>query len=361
MKKWLIPLTIWVVDLFGLVLSKKTGWFSDWYAQYIQPIWVGTIGRLFSVLPFSAAEFLLYILILWTLVWAGIRIGRIVQRKKRRHYTIAAGCYRIFLLAVLLFTLFTWTCGVNYARTSFVKSNQIEVRVYTTEEWKKACEILTEQVNTYAVQVKRDGQGRMVVGEHAEKRAVRAMQLAGEGYASLSGYYPNPKAVSFSQILSYQNVTGIYSPFTVEANYNQDMEDYNIPFTMCHELSHLKGFMKEEEANFIAYLACMKSDSEEFRYSGTMLGWLYGTNELYKRDTTAYKEMWNKLCKEAKADFEANSAFWDKYEGKISEVAESINDSYLKANGQEKGIESYDKAADLIVGEVLNAEKVGKQ
>ena len=44
MKKWLIPLTIWVVDLLGLVLAKKTDWFSDWYVKYVQPIWVGTLG-----------------------------------------------------------------------------------------------------------------------------------------------------------------------------------------------------------------------------------------------------------------------------------------------------------------------------
>lgn len=45
-----------------------------------------------------------------------------------------------------------------------------------------------------------------------------------------------------------QQLCGVYSPFTVEANYNGDMPDYNVPHTLCHELSHLKGFMREDEA-----------------------------------------------------------------------------------------------------------------
>ncbi len=59
------------------------------------------------------------------------------------------------------------------------------------------------------------------------------------------------------------------------------MVAYNIPFTACHELAHLRGFMQEQEANFIGYLAGTRSDSLEFNYSGYMLGWIYCTNALY--------------------------------------------------------------------------------
>ena len=74
------------------------------------------------------------------------------------------------------------------------------------------------------------------------------------------------------------------------------MTAYNIPFTTCHELSHLRGFMQEAEP-----------------------------------------------------DLEANSTFWDAYEGRISEAADKINDTYLKANGQADGVQSYSRMVDLIV------------
>ena len=117
-----------------------------------------------------------------------------------------------------------------------------------------------------------------------------------EEFPALEGYYPQPKKLLLSEFLSYQGLTGIYSPLTVEANYNGDMTAYNIPFTTCHELSHLRGFMQEAEP-----------------------------------------------------DLEANSAFWDAYEGRISEVAAKINDTYLKANGQADGVQSYSRMVDLIV------------
>lgn len=55
------------------------------------------------------------------------------------------------------------------------------------------------------------------------------------------------------------------------------------------------------------------------------------------------------LCATAEADLEANSAFWDSYEGPVRETSERINDTYLKVNGQADGVKSYDRMVDLIV------------
>ena len=144
-------------------------------------------------------------------------------------------------------------------------------------------------------------------------------------------------------------MTGIYSPFTIEANYNTDMVAYNIPFTACHELAHLRGFMQEQEANFIGYLASTRADSLEFNYSGYMLGWIYCTNALYDVDPDAYEEVRSELSEEAEADLEANSRFWAKYDTPVAEVSDQINDSYLKANGQEDGVASYDRMVEMIL------------
>ena len=135
----------------------------------------------------------------------------------------------------------------------------------------------------------------------------------------------------------------------MEANYNNEMIDYNIPFTACHELSHLRGFMQEEEANFIAYLVCMESEQVEFQYSGSLLGWIYCMNVLREADISSWQEVREELSEMAEADLQANSNFWAKYEGKVAEVADMVNDNYLKANGQEEGVRSYNRMVDLLV------------
>lgn len=231
---------------------------------------------------------------------------------------------------------------------------------YTAEELKSVCLWLTEEVNGLSADVVRDeggvmrlGEGGMEAGKDTQgplrKEAVRAMQRLGREYPELSGFYPNPKGLLCPWILSVQQLTGIYSPFTVEANYNSGIVDYNIPFTMCHELSHLRGFMQEEEANFIAFLASIGSDDMHFQYSGYLMGWKYCMNVLYKADYDAWEEVRAQLSGNVEPDLTANRDFWDQYDGRIAEAANKVNDTYLKANDQSEGVESYSKMVDLIV------------
>ena len=67
--------------------------------------------------------------------------------------------------------------------------------------------------------------------------------------------------------MSYTEITDIYT-LTMEANVNVDVPDYT-PFTMCHEMAHQRGFMREDEANY-RYLVGMSSDNVELMYSSTM-------------------------------------------------------------------------------------------
>lgn len=49
-------------------------------------------------------------------------------------------------------------------------------------------------------------------------------------------------------------------------------------------------------------------------------------------------------------DLQANNSFWDKYDGITAEVADRVNDIYLKANRQIDGVKSYGKVVDLMLG-----------
>ena len=188
-----------------------------------------------------------------------------------------------------------------------------------------------------------------LVVSHMEPDHAANVQILAEKYPDMKGYYPHPKPVCVSEILSYQNLSGVYSPFTIEANYNGDMQDYNIPFTACHELSHLRGFMQEQEANFIAFLACSGSEEEAFAYSGYLMGWILCMNVLYRADYDAWEEVRSQLPQEAEQDLKLNREFWAEYDGRIAEVSNRVNDTYLKANGQSDGVKSYNRMVDLIV------------
>lgn len=249
------------------------------------------------------------------------------------------------IVGTLLF-LYTVNCGINYYASSFSSYAGLADGTYTVEELETLCSDLVELVNESAKS------GRQSYREHRSAwraEAVTAMKAAGEQFSCLGGFYPKPKEVLVSQILSVQQLCGVYSPFTVEANYNGDMPDYNVPHTLCHELSHLKGFMREDEANFIGYLACISSENEAFRYSGYLTGWVYAGNALARADRKRYIELTKQLCGEARQDLNENSDFWNRYESRVSEAATRMNDTYLKMNSQADGVKSYGRMVNLML------------
>ena len=321
-------------SLLLLWAAREFSGFADWYTAHIYPVWVGMFGRIFGVLPFSAAEIGLYLL-------AGAAALYII-RSWRRPEDI--GAHALFL-AGALFLSYSLNCGVNYSCRPFSADLPYGREERTEEELAELCAYLAEQANRLA-----DWAGvSLTPGEYAaEGRA--AMGKLGEEYPRQAGYYPQPKYLTFPWILSVQQLSGVYSPFTVEANYNNAMVSYNIPHTICHELSHLKGFMREDEANFIGFLACLESDSPAFAYSGYTMGWIYAGNALAKVNPEAYLQIRSRLDERILADLEANNRFWDRYEGKVADAAEAVNDTYLKANRQEHGVASYGMVVDLMLG-----------
>lgn len=331
-----------------LFISRISHSFAQWYSENIYPLWVGSIGRLSGLFPFSLSEVLLYLLILWFAVTGGVRAGRAV-RKKEQKASLYSWLSTVFVIVSMLFFLYEINCGVNYHRESFAESSGIELREYSSAELKEVCLWLTEEIKDLSGMAERDQDGVMEAGRDAGEEAAAAMKSLGKTCEGLEGYYPRPKGLIVPWTLSVQNLTGVYSPFTVEANYNSGMTDYNIPFTMCHELSHLRGFMQEQEANFIAFLACRESENIQFRYSGNLTGWVYCMNVLRRTDYEAWEEVRPLLAPEAEADLAANREFWEKYDGAVAEVSNRVNDTYLKANGQADGVKSYNRMVDLIV------------
>jgi hypothetical protein len=163
------------------------------------------------------------------------------------------------------------------------------------------------------------------------------------------------KPVLASKYMSYTKTVGIYIPFTMEANVNIDTVAYNQPADAIHELAHLRGIMREDEANYIAYAACVNSKEPDFIYSGYMLAYIYATNQLYEEDIELYRKVREKLSEGVIGDLRANSEYWSKFEtpvgNTISNVSNKVNNTYLNLNGQEQGTKSYGMVVDLLIAE----------
>lgn len=316
-----------------LIAAKAVHGFAQWYSINVYSLITGSLGRLAGSVPFSIAG--IVVLILPVLI-----VTDIVRCRKR----ISAALSRILLLASFLFFLYAANCGVNYYRDSFVDQKSLSEASFTEEQLVKFCEYLIAQIDECGPDTDYP-QGK----ELTETARLSMYELSGS-YTSLQGYYPAPKSLTvLSGAFSGMGVSGIYSPFTVEANINGEMPDMEKPFTACHELSHLRGYMNEGEANYIGWLACISSDDLSFRRSGWLIGWIYAGSALRRIDPEMYARLYETLPEYAVTEIENNNLFWAAHEGKASGIQDKVNDAYLKANGQEGGIQSYGMLTTLMM------------
>ncbi len=338
-----------------LMISRQVAGSGEWYAQNLYPYFRRIVGGLSGLFPFSVAEVGLYGG-LAALIW------RLVQSLRCRIKTgergaVSAWLAGVWLLGALLLFFYTLGCGINYQRRSFVSLAEMPQQSYTKAELAKTCRWLTDAVNQTAARVQRDEEGLLQISGDYRELAAATMTAAGKRYEALAGKYPAAKGLLVPELLSYQQLSGIYAPFTAEANVNSAMPAYDLPFTACHELAHFQGFMSEDEANFIAFLACHDGPYREFAYSGDLTAWQYAMSRLRRADPTAYEQERARLVPQAEADITADAEFWQQYEGIISDWNQQVNDSYLKAQGQSAGIATYGGLTDLVVNHYLRTRE----
>lgn len=363
--------------------------FCDWYIAHVFPLWVNTYGRLTGIFPFSVGEWLLlagFILVVAAAVlllpWTITEILAFVSKKKDgrdiavKFRRLSRGFYRFFgwTLAVVCLVM-TLNCFILYHASTFSQRYfGSDDGDYTLEELMAVYNRVAEQCLRLSEEIERDGSGRpLYMGDASGSgrqsdmgdKAREAMKQLGGSYDQLDGYYPRPKALLSSDFMCQQYMCGYYFPFSMEANYNDVMYLPNLPSTMCHELAHLRGYIYEDEANFIAYLACVESDDEFFQYSGYLSVLVYLYNDLY-RARQADPEGYTKAAAEippitVTEQVWEDSIFvtdeeWERINGKalidtevVDQASDVFIDTNLKVNGVSDGSISYSRVVRLLL------------
>lgn len=316
------------------------------------------ISTITGIFPFSVAEVFVLCSPVILIIVLILFIRNVMKSAGRRGMILYKAVINILCAISLLFFIYVIFDAVNYYRYPFSYYAGFEAGKSTVDELYSVGEDLVERANEVREGLdNEDSEGVFKLSKSmsdVSEDARDAFTSLAKEYPVFKGHYGKNKIFITSKYISYSKMVGFFVPFTMEANNNVDVVDYNIPSDMCHELAHLHGFIKEDEANFIAYLACIKSGNKEFEYSGLVQAYICIENALYEADKDKCSELTSKLSKKVRRDVEANSEYWDKIEGtkagsEVSSAAESLNDNYLKANGQEEGVKSYGLMVDLLV------------
>lgn len=372
------------IILFNLIV-RMSRTFSDRYTAVIFPIWGKTLGRLTSLFPFSVGEWAilfglgwLFVLMILLILWGAesLRQRRRSRRKRnlqtdektadpaeqtdasarpwsRRAKRMLSRTINLLLGIGVIMSL---NCFVLYQCTPIDPA--AGSRSYTQPELAALRDLIVTECNERSLQVPRDPSGEVIFTGVPEEEARAALNTLGHRLLPrLSGWSVRPKTFFFSDFISQQHMMGYYFPFTMEANINGRMETLNKPFAMCHELAHTHGYLYEDEANLIGFLACLSSDDPVFVYSGYLGVLNYVNNDFYR---SAGKEVYathpaisDQVWLDARFLSEESWAAVEKHALIDTETVHTAADTFIdqnqKLNGIADGKASYTRVVGLLL------------
>ncbi len=346
----LISLSLCLFAIFILIIAAVNAGFAEFISGTVGYAVRIALAKTTDFLPFSLAEAVVsvsFILLVLFVVLAFVRFpGK--QRAIRNFITLLS-------VFSLVFTAYVFTLGVSYKRIPLSEklefSDNYEISADSLDFTLK---ILSDGAALALEEISFDENGATVcphgVAELSEIISTAYLRLDAElPELELKTFSSRAKPALSSGLLTSLEILGIYSFFSGEANVNTVYPDYTLPFSIAHEFAHQRGIARENEANFIAFLVCIRATDPYVRYSGYMNMLEYIASALgktdYERLQTAYSDMHPGIISELKA----YSEFYKQHKNEIlSKISSFVNDNYLKAQGTE-GVISYGMVTRLCV------------
>ena len=260
----------------------------------------------------------------------------------------------VLAAASVVVLLHTLTFGLNYHAGDLADDVRLEMKEYNLIELTLATTYYRDMANLSADLVDRNAEGDADFGDFED-----IAQEAGNGFDHLIYDHSFPvfagsnlpvKKLGWANMYSSMGITGFFCGITGEAAVNPQIPHVTLPFSMCHEMSHRKSIAVERDANFAAFLACQANDNIHYRYSGYFMAYRYCLNQLMSLDIDSARKIMEQERPELSRDMATYSGFFaSRKDEKATELADTVNDTYLKANGDTKGIASYNDVCGMLV------------
>ena len=335
-KKYLISLiTILSISLLLIIISLFEN-ASDWWSLNISQTYITIVGIITNFLPFSLFEVTVIFLVLFAISLIIKFIFSLFSKNKK---IILKRLYNVFLFAISIVLSYAAIAGIAYKRSK-VDIIQYEGEI-TPALVSDTITYYLDDYNKVASSLPRD-ENNVVISPYSFDELSLLLQKEMDKLDSPYFYKHTgkPKSTFFSPILSELHITGINFAFTSEANVNTSMPWVDLPFTMGHELAHLKGVMREDDANLVSLYVLLNSDDPFLRYSAYFRSF---SRLLEIKQLTNYKE-YEYFVNQMNPYIFTDNGYYNKYfidHDMLSKIADFMNNIYLMFNGQKEGTNSY--------------------
>ncbi len=326
-------------------------WVERVYSRGLYPVVRRALSWISSCLQFSLAELLILVLVVW-LIW---RFGRAMRAIVRGRSTLTRACaagglfiVRASSVSVIGFMLL-W--GMNHARLPL----SVSVGLPAVADREGALESLAKSLAhdlTFDVREGAlDSTGFGVFSEDGEPdpRISKALEALSGSVPSMTGEPPTLRRITAWPLFARLGISGIYSPFTGEPHFNDGAPACQWPYVAFHEISHQRGFAREDEANFLGWWLCVSSGDAHYRYSGNLAALSGVLGVLQRTNAELSEKILGGLPERVLMDMRSTHEFWQRYKSPVRVLSTRVNDAYLKSQGHSQGVRSYGRMVELML------------
>ena len=354
----IIGTLLFIIIVFQLAACSTS--FCDAYTDTVYEKLADILGKASAIIPVVIGELLMYLGILLVLLAILFAFLLIFFGKKQQYCSFVKRYMKGMLcIVVLILLVYTFHWVIPFRSSLLGKTDHDEQR-YTEEQLRILRTFIVENLNEVSGQVERDEEGHIRYKDidTTNQAVAAAMQSISDQYPRLKGYYPSMKAAGCSEILEFMRIGGYTYPYTMEITYNR----YTDPSLFAHESAHPQGYYKENEANFLSYLACIQSDDPILRYSGYLTIYFY-IDDTYTNVMTELHDdtLWEEYNRVQVIDqvwidqFESTEASNAEFENdehpfeSFSEIAEKTADVGWETQGELLQENGYDGVVALLL------------
>jgi hypothetical protein len=337
-----------VVTLLIRLFSINPSWIEQYYTYGAYPYIAKALRLLFGWIPFPVGDIIYFLAGLY-LAWLSFKFVKHARHLNLKNLDWTVIVKKALKTILLIYILFNVLWGLNYDRQGIAQVMKLKVDQYETEDVQRLTSALHQQVNYYAAQTQH-GQRRVLSNDHEiYALSIASFKTASKRYPFLAYNTPSIKGSLYSGVGHIFGFTGYYNPFTGEAQLKTSVPNFLKPFIVNHEIGHQVGFGKENEANFVAYLAGKESTHNIVRYSTYFEAYLYAVRDLRRRDSSLANAYQDALHPQVKEDIETLILYYKRSENQLEPYFARFYDQYLKMNRQPKGTRTYNEVVAWMI------------
>lgn len=346
-KNWILIAVLTVFAVLIRLFSFNSARVEQYYSTGIYPYISGFLRKLFGWLPFSFGDILYGMVVCWLIILIVQTVNALFKKQFFARGAIPI-IQSIVVKLLLIYIFFNVLWGINYNRKGIASQLGLRVGKYSVTELKTLNGVLLQKVNASSSLLLQEP----AIGMNSGKifsRSQEAYKMLNKQFHFLDYHPPSIKSSIWGWLGNYVGFLGYYNPFTGEGQVNTTIPKFLQSFTTCHEIAHQLGYAKENEANFVGYLAAVASNDPSLHYSVYLDLFLYANRNLYQTDSAAANIFSKGLLPAVKSDLKEWRKFNARHKNPVEPVIRWMYGKYLESNEQPSGMLSYDEVTGFLV------------